>query len=208
MTTWIERTARQKAVSTVVLFCVVTAIVVWIYAENSAYVKVFFKGPPAATAADLDAAQNADSSNQPIATPYVTITGDKVLNTGVQEVTTYDGVIKNVSAGYYALQVGDRILIVKSAQDAFDYGERGAGIDALRLEVEPVSAGHGRSRRGGVLSRCCWIRTTANRDTWELSGRCWWRRSSGSSPGGRGGGSRGRSSIGPWLAPRRGATWG
>ncbi len=116
MTTWIERTARQKAVSTVVLFCVVTAIVVWIYAENSAYVKVFFKGPPAATAADLDAAQNADSSNQPIATPYVTITGDKVLNTGVEEVTTYEGVIKNVSAGYYALQVGDRILIVKSAQ--------------------------------------------------------------------------------------------
>jgi hypothetical protein len=116
MTTWIERTARQKAVSTVVLFCVVTAIVAWIYAENSAYVKVFFKGPPVATAADLDAAQNADSSNRPIATPYVTITGDKVLNTGVQEVTTYEGVIKNVSAGYYALQVGDRILIVKSAK--------------------------------------------------------------------------------------------
>ena len=116
MTTWIERTARQKAMATVVLFLVVTAIVVWIYAENSAYVKVFFKGPPPATAADLDAAQNADNSSQPIATPYVTITGDKVLNTGVQEVTTYEGVIKNVSAGYYALQVGDRILIVKSAK--------------------------------------------------------------------------------------------
>ena len=116
MTTWIERTARQKSIGQVVLFLVVTAIVVWIYAENSAYVKVFIKGPPAATAADLDAAQNADSSNRPIATPYVTITGDKVLNTGVQEVTTYDGVIKNVSAGYYALQVGDRILIVKSAK--------------------------------------------------------------------------------------------
>ncbi len=116
MTTWIERTARQKAIATVVLFLVVTAIVVWIYAANGAYVKVFFKGPPPATAADLDAAQNADSSGQPIATPYVTITGDKVLNTGVQEVTTYEGVIKNVSAGYYALQIGDRILIVKSAK--------------------------------------------------------------------------------------------
>ena len=115
MTTWIERTARQKSIATVVLFLVVTAIVVWIYAENSAYVKVFFKGPPPATAADLDAAEKADNNFQQIATPYVTVTGDKVLNTGVQEVTTYEGVIKNVSAGYYALQVGDRILIVKSA---------------------------------------------------------------------------------------------
>ena len=47
----------------------------------------------------------------------VTITGDKVLNTGVQEITTYEGVIKNVSAGYYALEVGSRILIVKSGKN-------------------------------------------------------------------------------------------
>jgi len=116
MMTWIERTARQKAISTIALFLAVTAIVTFIYAENGAYMKVFFKGPPPATAADLDAAQNADNGNQPIATPYVTITGDKLLNTGVQEVTTYDGVIKNVSAGYYALAVGNRILIVKSGK--------------------------------------------------------------------------------------------
>jgi hypothetical protein len=116
MTTWIERTARQKSIGQVVLFLVVTAIVVWICAENRAYLKVFFKGPPPATAADLDAAQNSDNSNQPIATPYVSITGDKVLNTGVEEVTTYDGIIKNVSAGYYALAVGNRILIVKSGK--------------------------------------------------------------------------------------------
>ncbi|MGD0482068.1 MAG: DUF6709 family protein [Terracidiphilus sp.] len=116
MTTWIERNARQKSIGQVVLFLVVTAIVAWIFAANSAYLKVFFKGPPPATAADLDAAQNADSSNQPIATPYVTITGDKVLNTGVQEVTTYEGIIKNVSAGYYAVEVGNRILIVKSGK--------------------------------------------------------------------------------------------
>ncbi|MDR3753026.1 MAG: hypothetical protein P4K93_16845 [Terracidiphilus sp.] len=116
MTTWIERTARQKSVGQVVLFLLVTAIVVWICAENSAYLKVFFKGPPPATAADLDMAEHEVNGEEPIATPYVTITGDKVLNTGVQEVTTYEGVIKNVSAGYYALQIGGRILIVKSAK--------------------------------------------------------------------------------------------
>jgi len=116
MTTRIERTARQKSIGQVVLFLVVTAIVVWICVENSAYLKVFFKEPPPATAAALDAAENADNNNQPIATPYMTITGDKVLNTGVQEVTTYDGIIKNVSAGYYALEVANRILIVKSSR--------------------------------------------------------------------------------------------
>jgi hypothetical protein len=116
MTTWIERTARQKSIGQVVLFLVVTAIVVWIYAENSAYMKAFFKGPPPATAADLDMAEHEVNGEELIATPYVTITGDKVLNTGVQEVTTYEGVIKNVSAGYYALEVGNRILIVKSAK--------------------------------------------------------------------------------------------
>ena len=94
----------------------VTAIVVWIYAENSAYMKAFFKGPPPATAADLDMAEHEVNGEELIATPYVTITGDKVLNMGVQEVTTYEGVIKNVSAGYYALEVGNRILIVKSAK--------------------------------------------------------------------------------------------
>jgi hypothetical protein len=116
MTTWIERTARQKSIGQVVLFLVVTAIVVWIFARNGAYLKVFFKGPPPATAADLDAAEKAANNLQPIATPYVTITGDKVLNTGLEEETTYEGVVKHVSAGYYALRVGDRILIVKSAK--------------------------------------------------------------------------------------------
>ena len=116
MTTWIERTARQKSIGQVVLFLVVTAIVVWICAENRAYLKVFFKGPPPATAADLDMAEHEVNGEELIATPYVTITGDKVLNTGVQEVTTTDGFIKNVSAGYYALEVGDRILIVKSGK--------------------------------------------------------------------------------------------
>ena len=116
MTTWIERTARKKSIGQVVLFLAVTAIVAWIFAENNAYWKMFFKGPPAAAAADLDAAEKATISLQPVATPYATITGDKVLNTGVEEVTTYEGVIKHVSAGYYALKIGDRILIVKSGK--------------------------------------------------------------------------------------------
>jgi hypothetical protein len=139
MTTWIERTARQKSIGQVVLFLVVTAIVAWVFAANSAYLKVFFKGPPTATAADLDAAEKAANNVLPIPTPYVTITGDKVLNTGVEEVTTYEGIIKNVSAGYYALRVGDRILIVKSAKTPSTTvsGELGAMPFDLKSDLFP-----------------------------------------------------------------------
>lgn len=134
MTTWIERTARRKSIGQVVLFLVVTAIVAWILAENSAYWKVFFHGPPPATAADLNLAENEVNGMELIATPYVTITGDKVLNTGVQEVTTYEGVIKNVSAGYYALKVGDRVLIVKSKKAPLT--TVGGELGAMPLDVK------------------------------------------------------------------------
>ncbi len=86
--TWIERTARRKSIGQVVLFLVVTVVVVWIFAENAAYWKVFLFGPPPASVAQLDAAATAAENYKPIATPFVTVTGGKVLSTGVQEVTT------------------------------------------------------------------------------------------------------------------------
>ncbi len=100
----------------VVLFLVVTAIVIWIYAENASYWKVFLFGPPPGGTAELNAAATAADNYKPIATPYVTVTGGKVLSTGVQEVTTYEGFIHHVSAGYYAMVVGSRVLIVKSGK--------------------------------------------------------------------------------------------
>jgi hypothetical protein len=139
MTTWIERTARQKSIGQVVLFLVVTVIVVWICAENRAYLKVFFMVPPPATAADLDAAEKAEGNLQPIATPYVTINGDKVLNTGVQEMRTTKGFIKNVSAGFFALEIGDRILIVKSGKTPSTTvgGQLGSMPHDLKLDLFP-----------------------------------------------------------------------
>jgi hypothetical protein len=114
--TWIERTARRKSMGQVVLFLVVTAIVIWIYAESASYWRVFLFGPPPGGTAELDAAATAADNYKPIATPYVTVTGGKVLSTGVQEVTTYEGFIHHVSAGYYAMLVGSRVLIVKSGK--------------------------------------------------------------------------------------------
>ena len=114
--TWIERTARHKSIGQVVLFLVVTVIVVWVLAANTAYWKVFIDGAPTAGTTQLNAAATAADNYKPIATPYVTVTGGKVLSTGVQEVTTYEGFIHHVSAGYYAMLVGDRVLIVRSGK--------------------------------------------------------------------------------------------
>ncbi len=137
--TWIERKARQKSIGQVVLFLVVTAIVVWIYAENAAYCKVFLEGPPAGGVAELNAAATAADNLQPVATPYLTVTGGKMLSTGVQEVTTYEGFIHHVSAGYYAMLVGDRVLIVKSgkAPAATVSGELSAMPLDLKTELFP-----------------------------------------------------------------------
>jgi hypothetical protein len=137
--TWIERTARQKSIGQVVLFLVVTAVVVWIFAENASYWKVFLEGPPAAGAAQLDAAATAADDYKPIATPYVTVTGGKMLSTGVQEVTTYEGFIHHVSAGYYAMLAGDRVLIVKSGKtpEAMVSGSLGAMPYDLKEQLFP-----------------------------------------------------------------------
>ncbi len=81
---------------------------------NARYVRNFVAGPyelqPNALAQITDAE----------ATPnyFVSVVGEKVLDTGIQEVTTTtrNGVKEGsrVSAGYYAFVVGDRFLIVKS----------------------------------------------------------------------------------------------
>lgn len=115
MTTWIERTARQRSMRQVALFLLVTAIVVSLFALNASYWGPFFHGPTAVDAAGLDAAAaTVEDMKVPIATPFATVTGEQVVNTGEQEVTTYHFIISRVTAGYYALKVGDKVLIVKS----------------------------------------------------------------------------------------------
>ena len=115
MATWIERTARQRSVRQVAFFLLITVVVVSLYGLNASYWGPFFHGPTVVDATALDAAAAvADSYAGTIATPFATVTGDKLLNTDVQEVTTYEGLISHVSAGYYALVVGGKVLIVKS----------------------------------------------------------------------------------------------
>lgn len=81
---------------------------------NARYARNFVEGPfpegadHLANISDLDATSNY----------FVSVTGEKVLDTGIQEITTTttDGVKDGsyVSAGYYAFLIGDRVLIVKT----------------------------------------------------------------------------------------------
>ena len=83
--------------------------------SNYRYVRNFIEGPyafePDAMAHITDAETTPDY--------FVSVVGEKVFDTGIQEVTTTtrNGVKEGtrVSAGYYAFVVGDRLLIVKSA---------------------------------------------------------------------------------------------
>jgi Family of unknown function (DUF6709) len=114
MTTWVERTARQRSVWQIALCLLVTVSVVSLFALNASYWGPFFHGPTVVDPAGLDAAAIAANNFAPIPTPFATVAGEQVVNTGAQEVTTYDFIVSRVSAGYYALKVGDKVLIVKS----------------------------------------------------------------------------------------------
>ena len=82
---------------------------------NGRYARNFVAGPY--NLAPNELAQITDAETTP--RYFVSVVGEKILDTGIQEVTTTtrNGVKEGsqVSAGYYALVVGDRFLIVKSA---------------------------------------------------------------------------------------------
>ena len=83
-------------------------------AYQQRYVSNFLRGPFALSTSELDSI--TDASKQP--RYFVRIHGDKSLDTGVQEITvTKTGGVetgRSVSANYYLMLVGQKILIVKS----------------------------------------------------------------------------------------------
>jgi hypothetical protein len=99
----------------VIAWVLTAAAGVAVLLTNTRYVRNFLAGPYPFGAKEL--AQVTDVESTP--RYFVSVAADKVFDTGVQEITTTtrNGVQEGsrVSAGYYAVLVGDRFLIVKSA---------------------------------------------------------------------------------------------
>jgi len=116
MDSWIAQMCRSRArrqtLGWVVVFLAGAALVL----SNGRYVRNFVEGPFALQPTEL--AQVTDLETAP--DYFVSVTGEKVVDTEIQEVTTTtrNGVKEgsHVSAGYYAFLVGDRFLVVKSAK--------------------------------------------------------------------------------------------
>ena len=127
-----ETTARRQALAWFVMLMVGVLFVF----SNLRYARNFIEGPFPLQGDKLADIDNADT------TPnyYVSVASEKVVDTGIQEITTTtrDGVEtgKYVSAGYYAFLVGTRVLIVKTAR-------RPAGEVAGELKPLPANlSGH------------------------------------------------------------------
>ncbi len=114
METWIIRLCRETSRRQVIAWAFALTAGVLFLIANARYVANFIRGPYPLRSAEL--AQISDIETTP--RYFVSVHADKIMDTGIQEVTTTteNGVKEGsyVSAGYYAVLVGERYLIVKS----------------------------------------------------------------------------------------------
>lgn len=115
MDTWIHQMCRRSVVRQLTAWGIAVAIAALLLIQSRAYIAGFVNGPRSMSAADLAQVEDPDGSP-----PYfVTLQGPRTVETGVEEYTvrTENGqeVSREVSSVFYALQVGDRYVIVKSS---------------------------------------------------------------------------------------------
>jgi hypothetical protein len=116
METWIRRACRQRAWRTVIAWIVLTGAVIAgnLFAAN--YWRNFGTGPYPLTAVDLEASIPGQSQQE-----FVSVTGEKIVDSGLQELTTEsrNGVkgATQVTANYYVMVVGGRLLTVKAKEE-------------------------------------------------------------------------------------------
>jgi len=115
MDTWVHQQVRAMCRRRTVAWCVVLVAAVVFAVAQSRYISNFVKGPFEVGPPELDAITDVSTTPR----YFVSVTGSKVIDTGIQQITTrkHAGVetSRSVSAAYYALVVGDRFLIVKRA---------------------------------------------------------------------------------------------
>lgn len=115
MDTWILEMCRRSCSRQLVTWGFVLAGALVFGALNTRYIKNFLNGPFPVGEQDLE--HITDPGEAP--RYFVRVAGTRTLDTGIRQITTTEsgGVeeSRRVSAEYYALQVGDKFLIVKSS---------------------------------------------------------------------------------------------
>ena len=118
MDTWVHEMVRSRSRRRVGAWGLVVACTVLFVLSQHRYVSNFLRGPFSVTQADLDAITDAATAPR----YFVRVTGSKAIDTGIQQITTRTrgGVetSRSVSATYYVLVVGDRLLVVKASEGA------------------------------------------------------------------------------------------
>jgi hypothetical protein len=111
---WLERQVRNTSVARLVAAVFVLAILTMWANSNSRYIRNFFNGPKTINATELI---NINDVEQ-LATPWVRLTADSVVATGLQQITIRKkhGIEqgRSVSAIYYLAGFNDRLLLVRA----------------------------------------------------------------------------------------------
>ncbi len=140
MDTWILQMCRAKYRSQVIAWGLTAALGIAIAFGNTRYIGNFLRGPFDAGAAEL--AQIGDAATAPHY--FVKVAGSKATDMGLQEVSveTENGVEKSrtVTSTFYMLQVGNKLLVVKS---------KGAVTREAEGVLTPISADLDQNLFGG-----------------------------------------------------------
>jgi hypothetical protein len=115
MNTWVVQMVKARYTRRVIAWAFALGCVVLLGVGQHRYTNNFLMGPFELGPPDLDLITDVS------ATPryFVRVTGSKALDTGLQQITIHKraGVetSRSVSGAYYALVVGDRLLVAKSS---------------------------------------------------------------------------------------------
>jgi uncharacterized protein DUF6709 len=118
MDTWVHQQVRTMCRRRVAAWCLVLGCAVLFALAQSRYIRNFISGPFDVGPVELDAIGDVSTAPR----YFVRVTGSKAIETGIQQITVRKRAGaetgRSVSAAYYVLVVGDRLLVVKRAEGA------------------------------------------------------------------------------------------
>ncbi|HEX7425414.1 MAG TPA: hypothetical protein VF311_16220 [Terriglobales bacterium] len=121
--TWVVRMVRARCIRRVAAWVLALGSVVLFAMAQHRYITNFLSGPFDLGQAELDSVDDISVAQR----YFARVTGSKAVDTGIQEITVHKrGEVetsRSVSGVYYALVVGDRLLLVKGSAGALTTAE-------------------------------------------------------------------------------------